>query len=202
MGRVKIEVIINARSGTGSKDGVEQQLAEAFKAAGVEARVSLAQTGSEVVQLARRAVESEAEIVVAGGGDGTINAVASVVIDTDKVLGVLPFGTMNQFAKDLSVPLDLEGAVETIVAGHETQVDVGDVNGRIFLNNSSLGLYPTIVVNARNSSGSVGASGPPTSGRPSRRCGVTPFSLCAWALTGKSWAVARRFFSSATTNTR
>jgi YegS/Rv2252/BmrU family lipid kinase len=145
MRRVKIEVIINAKSGAGSKDGVEQQLAEAFKAAGVAARVSLAQSGPEVVQLAQRAVESEAEIVVAGGGDGTINSIASVVIESGKVLGVLPFGTMNHFAKDLNIPLDLEGAVETIIAGHETQVDVGDVNGRIFLNNSSLGLYPTIV---------------------------------------------------------
>jgi YegS/Rv2252/BmrU family lipid kinase len=142
---VKIEVIVNAASGTGSKDGVEQQLAEAFKAAGVTARISLARTGSELAQLAQRAVESDAEIVVACGGDGTINSVASAIIDRDKVLGVLPFGTMNHFAKDLHIPLDLEGAVETIVAGHETRVDVGDVNGRIFLNNSSLGLYPTIV---------------------------------------------------------
>jgi diacylglycerol kinase family enzyme len=57
----------------------------------------------------------------------------------------LPFGTMNHFAKDLNIPLDLEGAVDTIVAGHATRVDVGEVNGRIFLNNSSLGLYPRII---------------------------------------------------------
>ncbi len=64
------------------------------------------------------------------------------MIDSGKTLGVLPFGTMNHFAKDLGIPLDLEGAVETIVAGHAASVDVGEVNGRIFLNNSSLGLYP------------------------------------------------------------
>src|SRR6185295_2089405 len=62
-----------------------------------------------------------------------------------KTSGVLPFGTMNHFAKDLHIPLDLEGAIQTIVTGHVVSVDVGDVNGRIFLNNSSLGLYPTIV---------------------------------------------------------
>ena len=142
---MKIEVIINASSGAGSKEGLQRQLDEAFKAAGVAAQVSLAHTGLEVVHLAQEAVRREAEIVVAAGGDGTINSVAAAVIDSNKVLGVLPFGTMNHFAKDLNIPLDLAGAVATIIAGHQTRVDVGEVNGRLFLNNSSLGLYPIIV---------------------------------------------------------
>jgi YegS/Rv2252/BmrU family lipid kinase len=111
----------------------------------VDARISLAGNGVELVTLAQRAARSDAERVVAGGGDGTINSVAAAMIDSDKTLGVLPLGTMNHFAKDLNIPLDLEGAVETIVAGHAARVDVGDVNGRIFLNNSSLGLYPRII---------------------------------------------------------
>jgi diacylglycerol kinase family enzyme len=74
-----------------------------------------------------------------------MNAVAAALIDSDKTLGVLALGTMNHFAKDLGIPLDLEGAVETIVAGHVARIDVGDVNGRIFLNNSSLGLYPRVI---------------------------------------------------------
>jgi diacylglycerol kinase family enzyme len=67
------------------------------------------------------------------------------MIASDKVLGVLPFGTMNHFAKDLLIPLDLEGAVATIAAGHVQKVDVGEVNGHAFINNSSLGLYPSMV---------------------------------------------------------
>jgi diacylglycerol kinase family enzyme len=82
---------------------------------------------------------------VAGGGDGTINAVASEIVGTDRLLGVLPLGTLNHFAKDLKIPLDLEGAASNILDGQAAQVDVGEVNGRIFLNNSSLGLYPSIV---------------------------------------------------------
>ena len=82
---------------------------------------------------------------MAGGGDGTVNTVASAVIDTDKTFGVLPLGTLNHFAKDLHIPLDLEAAARTIIAGHTTQVDVGEVNDEIFLNNSSLGLYPRLV---------------------------------------------------------
>ena len=116
-----------------------------FTAAGVESEVSLATSGAEVASLAKKAVEEEWTVILAGGGDGTINAVASHLIATDKILGVLPLGTLNHFAKDLKIPLDLEGAAKTAMSGRVTKVDVGEVNGRIFLNNSSLGLYPTIV---------------------------------------------------------
>jgi YegS/Rv2252/BmrU family lipid kinase len=142
---VKIEVIINACSGDGNKENIQSRLTEAFTARGLQARISMARTGAEVVALARRAVQSEAKTIVAGGGDGTLNSVASSIVGSDKALGVLPFGTMNHFAKDLHIPLDLEGAVQTIAAGHASKVDIGEVNGHIFLNNSSLGLYPSIV---------------------------------------------------------
>jgi diacylglycerol kinase family enzyme len=145
MKAVKIDVIINARSGAGNKVEVQHRLAQAFKATGVEARISLARNGAEVVKLAQRALRSDAQVIVAAGGDGTVSAVAATVIGSDKALGVLPYGTMNHFAKDLKIPLDLEGAVETIVADHEARVDVGEVNDHIFVNNSSLGLYPSIV---------------------------------------------------------
>jgi YegS/Rv2252/BmrU family lipid kinase len=142
---VKIEVIINACSGDGNKGNIQARLTEAFTARGLQARVSMARTGSEVVALAQLAVQSDAETIVAGGGDGTLNSVASSIVGSDKALGVLPFGTMNHFAKDLHIPIDLEGAVQTIAVGHATKVDIGEVNGHIFLNNSSLGLYPSIV---------------------------------------------------------
>jgi diacylglycerol kinase family enzyme len=143
--RLKIEVIINASSGPGHDAEVQQHLAQTFKAAGVEPQISLARSGAEVIKLAQRAVRSDAETIVAAGGDGTVSSVAARVVESGKALGVLPFGTMNHFAKDLHIPLDLEGAVETIIAGHEARVDVGEVNGHSFINNSSLGLYPRIV---------------------------------------------------------
>ena len=142
---MKIEVILNARSGTDDKKAVQRRLQELFVASGIEARISIARTGARVVDLAQQAARSNADIIVAGGGDGTINSVASAVIESGKTMGVLPFGTMNHFAKDLHIPLDLEGAIETIVAGQTIKVDVGEVNGHIFVNNSSLGLYPSIV---------------------------------------------------------
>ena len=140
-----IEVIVNAGAGAGRRADVQQRIADAFRAKGAEARVSLAGDGAGVLTLAARAARGDAGCVVAAGGDGTISAVASAIVGTDKALGVLPSGTMNHFAKDLKIPLDFAAAIETITAGHASRVDVGEVNGRIFVNNSGLGLYPRIV---------------------------------------------------------
>ena len=145
MTRVKIEVIINATSGSDNKDDLRDRLSEIFSKAGITARISLAHTGPTIVRLAQQAARSDADTIVAAGGDGTVNSVARVALQANKILGVLPFGTMNHFAKDLHIPLDLEGAVNTIIAGHTVNIDIGEVNGNTFLNNSSLGLYPSIV---------------------------------------------------------
>jgi diacylglycerol kinase family enzyme len=142
---VKIEVIVNASSGTGANGALAERLNELFARDGVVAHVALAQSGHEIIELARRAALGDADTVVAGGGDGTINSVASQLLNTKKTLGVLPLGTMNHFAKDLHIPLELEAAVGTIMKGDVAKVDLGEVNGHIFVNNSSLGLYPSIV---------------------------------------------------------
>ncbi|MDT5062243.1 MAG: hypothetical protein QOH63_2702 [Acidobacteriota bacterium] len=138
-------VIINASSGTDDKKEARERLQEVFASAGVDARISLAESGEEIIDLARKAVEDNCQPIIAGGGDGTINAVASQVVDTDRTLGVLPLGTLNHFAKDLNIPLDIESAARICLEGREAKVDVGEVEGRVFLNNSSLGLYPNIV---------------------------------------------------------
>ena len=140
-----VKVIINAYSGFEEKEEIRRQLAEIFAESEVACDISLARNGAEVADLARAAARADWKVIVAGGGDGTVNAVASAVVDSDKFLGVLPLGTLNHFAKDLGIPNDLDSAARAIVAGHTMNVDVGEVNGRIFLNNSSLGLYPTIV---------------------------------------------------------
>ena len=139
------KVIINARSGLSDKEEVRRQLSEVFSASGMTADISLARDGAEVTELAHTAARDDWSMIVAGGGDGTINAVASAVTGTGKVLGILPLGTLNHFARDLKIPNDLEAAAQIIIAGRAINVDVGEVNGHIFLNNSSLGLYPIIV---------------------------------------------------------
>lgn len=141
----QIVVIVNASAGLGYCGGWTAALSEKFRAQGVEADITLAKSGEEMIVRAERAVAEGAPVVVAGGGDGTINAVASVLAGTPTRLGVLPLGTLNHFAKDLKIPLDLDEAVANVVHGVAIKVDVGEVNGRIFLNNSSLGIYPDIV---------------------------------------------------------
>lgn len=140
-----VKVIINAHSGFGEKKEICRQLTEIFAASGVDSEVLLATSGAEVSAMAKNSVDEKWSVVMAGGGDGTINTVASYLIGTEKILGILPLGTLNHFAKDLRIPLDLEGAAQTVISGHPMLVDVAEVDGRIFLNNSSLGLYPTIV---------------------------------------------------------
>jgi diacylglycerol kinase family enzyme len=142
---VKIEVIVNASSGAGEKGGLEERLNELFARNGWDSHILLAHSGHEILELAKRAALGDAEVVVAGGGDGTINSVTLQLLNTKKTLGVLPLGTMNHFAKDLHIPLELEAAVETIIEGRVKKVDLGQVNDHIFVNNSSLGLYPSIV---------------------------------------------------------
>lgn len=82
---------------------------------------------------------------MAGGGDGTVSAVAAGLAGTDIPLGVLPLGTLNHFAKDLGIPLGLDEAARVVLDGHTTRVDLGEVNGKVFINNSSLGLYPRVL---------------------------------------------------------
>ena len=142
---LRIAVIINASSGSGYTAEWARSLSDKFQSQGIRAHLTLAQSGDEILDAAHSAVSEGVEVIVAGGGDGTINAVVSALIGTDIALGVLPLGTLNHFAKDLNIPLDLDEAVRNIGIRNTIQVDAGDVNGRIFLNNSSLGLYPDTV---------------------------------------------------------
>ncbi|MBL8782784.1 MAG: sphingosine kinase [Alphaproteobacteria bacterium] len=140
----KVACIINGASGSNRAQDMDERLRELFANSGVVARITLA-SGSDLSALAEQAVRDEHTIVVAGGGDGTINAVASALVGTDVALGVLPLGTLNHFAKDLKIPLELEQAVANVFSGERVSVDVGEVNGRVFLNNSSIGVYPWFV---------------------------------------------------------
>lgn len=116
-----------------------------FALHGVKADVRLVEAGGNIGDAAARAVADDPQVIVAGGGDGTLNAVAGAIVGQSIAFGVLPLGTLNHFAKDAGIPLDLDAAVATICTGDVKEVDIGRVNGRLFLNNSSLGLYPQVV---------------------------------------------------------
>jgi diacylglycerol kinase family enzyme len=140
----EIPVILNGSAGGGRSAGAEA-LAAAFRDAGLETRINTFARGEEIRKLARRALRERPPVLVAAGGDGTVSAVADVVRGSGTALGVLPMGTLNHFAKDLGIPLDPAEAVRVIAAGRRIDVDVGEVNGRAFINNASLGLYADLV---------------------------------------------------------
>jgi diacylglycerol kinase family enzyme len=143
----RIVALLNARSGTGHESSSAETVRRLLGRDGAEVEVRRIVAGTDLDREIEAAKASRPDVVVAGGGDGTVSAVAAALVDTDIVLGVLPLGTLNHFAKDLDIPLELEPAARTISAGHTVRIDVGEVNGRVFVNNSSLGLYPEIVRN-------------------------------------------------------
>jgi diacylglycerol kinase family enzyme len=141
----RLAVIINAGSGSADNADLAAQVSAQFSAQGIQPEFCSCAEGEVIRRHAEEALQRGCTIVVAGGGDGTVSTVASVVAGTDAALGILPLGTLNHFAKDLGIPLDLNEAVATIIEGKVVQVDIGELNGRTFINNSSLGLYPKLV---------------------------------------------------------
>lgn len=145
LSQCRVCVIMNL--GSGRKD--DQSLSRAVEAA-LRSRCAdlvLRQTrrGSDLVALARQAVAEGFHVVVAAGGDGTQSAIAGALAGTDTIMGVLPGGTFNYFARDLGVGEDLPEALSTICEARVEAIDIGRIDDLVFLNNVSLGAYPQIL---------------------------------------------------------
>ena len=141
----RVPVVLNESAGLGHVEKTYDEIRRLFARHGIEADIRVARDGSGLDAHARAALGEHPRILVVAGGDGTVSAVASLLSGTQTALGILPMGTLNHFARDLGVPLELEPAVEAIANGEPVAVDVGEVNGRAFINNASLGIYPDIV---------------------------------------------------------
>ena len=140
---MKLLVLLNTKAGTAGQNLADQVRAE-FAAVEVQAEVCEVR-GEEMERLARDAAAQDLDAVVAAGGDGTVSTVAAALAGTVTPLGILPLGTLNHFARDVGLPLDLTAAVRTVALGRPLAVDVARVNGRVFINNASIGLYPHVV---------------------------------------------------------
>ena len=139
-------ILINRSGGTAKRDPeIGAKVEAAMRAAGIKGEVELLD-GAGVARRAKEAVAAKAALVIAGGGDGSISAAVGAIAGSETVLGVLPLGTLNHLARDLGVPFDINKAAAIIGEGHERRIDVAELNGRIFVNNSALGLYPLMVV--------------------------------------------------------
>jgi YegS/Rv2252/BmrU family lipid kinase len=142
----RVPVLLNRGGGAFTRDPqLRKKVAAALKGAGIEARIELIDGGDCEVRASAIAERGD-ELLVVGGGDGTVGAAAAALAGTNTRLGVLPLGTLNHFARDLGIPVDLGAAAKLIASGKARRVDVAEMNGRIFINNSAIGLYPLMVV--------------------------------------------------------
>jgi diacylglycerol kinase family enzyme len=139
-------VLLNRGGGTISGDpDIQDKVRAALRRAGLKSTIEVIEGGDCEVRSRAIAERGDAMLVV-GGGDGSISAAASAVAGTQTRLGILPLGTLNHFARDLGIPTDLDEAAYLISTRRERRVDVGELNGRLFINNSAVGLYPLMVV--------------------------------------------------------
>lgn len=141
-----IVVLLNRGGGAVAADPqIADKVRDAFKAAGLNVAIELI-SGDDCAARCRAVSERGDALLVVGGGDGTISAAASSLVDTETMLGILPLGTLNHFARDLGIPSDLGEAANLIDTGRDRRVDVAEMNDRIFINNSAIGLYPLMVL--------------------------------------------------------
>jgi diacylglycerol kinase family enzyme len=155
-------VLLNASAGTigrSDDDHFRDSLRAAFDRHAIPAELELvpgADLRSGAERALRKASDGELDAIVVGGGDGSIRTVAGVIGGSGVPLGIIPLGTLNHFARDLGIPLSTDGAIAVIAAGQACSVDVGEVNGRTFINNSSIGVYPYIVLDRERRRSSEG----------------------------------------------
>jgi diacylglycerol kinase family enzyme len=151
LNRKRVAALVNDSAGTVVGHGQAEMrdiLTSAFDKHGISADLEFlpsADLAGAAARALKQVLNGELHAIVVGGGDGTIRTVVSVLSGSGVALGILPLGTLNHFAKDLGIPITIDGAVAVIAAGTARSIDLGEVNGEVFINNSSIGIYPYLV---------------------------------------------------------
>jgi diacylglycerol kinase family enzyme len=139
-------VCVLANAGSGKKSAARiAQIVAPLAEAGVAHEIRLIRKGAQIPAAARKARSDGFATVIAAGGDGTICGVATELAESGIALGILPLGTFNFFARSLGLDPLPEAAMAQLMTGTERTVAAGEVNGKLFLNNASLGLYPALL---------------------------------------------------------
>jgi YegS/Rv2252/BmrU family lipid kinase len=155
---VRAKVLLNRGGGAVAEDEkATAAVRAALSAAGVDGEIELVD-GAKIAEQARAAAERGDPLLIVGGGDGSVSAAAGSLAGTETRLAILPLGTLNHFARDLGIPPKLEEAAAIIAAGAERGVDVAEVNGRPFINNAAIGLYPLMVLDRETQQSRLGRS--------------------------------------------
>jgi diacylglycerol kinase family enzyme len=145
---MNIRIVLNRDGGTlktADPDAIGSKLSAALTAKGHASSVDLP-SGTQVRNaLEAAAKDSNIDCIIIGGGDGSVCLAASLCWKQKKILGVLPAGTMNFFARSLQMPLDLDAAIAALAGAAVRPVDIGTVNGQVFVHQVSLGIQPRMV---------------------------------------------------------
>ena len=149
---MRVHAVINRKAGSALGYSLEQLADEAeaaFQVAGHEMEVHVVEP-EQIEAALDKAVAAHPDILVAGGGDGTIRSAASRLLGSEIALGILPLGTVNRLAHDLHIPVEPRAALRVLANGGYREIDVAEVNGEIFLCNSMLGLPSEISEERQN----------------------------------------------------
>lgn len=130
--QVKVQAIINPISGVGSKRKIPKMLEALCEKENCSLSVAFSEYPGHASELTRQALEEDVHLILAVGGDGTVNEVARAMIHSDAVLGIIPKGSGNGLARELHIPMDVKKAIELIAKGHVTTIDCCKANGRVF----------------------------------------------------------------------
>lgn len=124
----------------------DPEIATGVRARAAESSIDVVeiQPGLDIAADIRERMAAGQRLFIASGGDGTIHTVCQPLVNSDAVLGILPVGTFNHFARDLQIPLDWREALEVALGGETIQVSAASINEQFFVNNISIGLYPLI----------------------------------------------------------
>lgn len=143
----RVAIVANSKSGSTAADALDQ-LASALTRRGATVELLTTDQPSELPALARKACTARPDVVVAFGGDGTVNTVAAALAGSTVPMGIAPRGTFNYVARQYGLPDAPEDIAELLITGTAQPIAAGEVNGKLFLNNCSFGLY-TDVIEAR-----------------------------------------------------
>jgi YegS/Rv2252/BmrU family lipid kinase len=154
--------IVNPLSGAGANPDAAAQrkalLVRRFVDAGITGGVHVTERRGHATELAANAVAQGARVVLAWGGDGTINEIASVLSGTATALAVIPAGSGNGFARDLEIPWQPDDAIRVAIRGRDRAIDAGEINGRLFFNIAGIGI-DAVIAEQFNAQGKLGRRG-------------------------------------------
>ena len=135
----KVLFIVNKFAGGGYQPELEGSIIQGCSARGVEAQIQFTKGPHHAITLARTATQSDVDMIVASGGDGTINEVAQGIFGSGKIMGILPRGSGNGLARHLAIPLSFAESLNTLLNGEVLAMDTFTLNGKLSLNVSGIG---------------------------------------------------------------